>query len=68
MIARKFWHEVERLRNGFDRAVVVHQHAPLADEKALSPHHLEVEHRLDLTASDGFDFGDSQLIAVKHQG
>jgi hypothetical protein len=41
----------------------VHQNASLAHEKALSLHHLEVEDRLDLTASDSFDCGDSAYNA-----
>jgi hypothetical protein len=35
-----------------DRAVVVHERAPMADEKALGLHHFEVEDRLDLTPLD----------------
>ena len=48
-------HEVEGPCYWLDRAVVMHQRAPIADEKALGLHHLEVEDRLDLTALDALD-------------
>ena len=38
-------HCVERLVDGLDRAVVVHQNALVADQKALTVHDLEVEDR-----------------------
>jgi hypothetical protein len=44
--------EVKRLNDSRDRAVVVHERAPMADEKALGLHHFEVEDRLDLTPLD----------------